>query len=220
MFWSSLIILLHSNCCLYCKASIFDRQIVEMLWEGASDCDKLIFINWQFSRIFKYFWTFSKIYQKSVVCFLLICLCAVQLVCAFTFVCDCIFMLSYYVILLSCFLYCLIRNDFTLLPFSVSFTLPSHILLFHFGVTLFGFNLSCLVLLLSISGASSRCLRFLRIVLCKSPVLSAALLYESPRRKLGWRFTAGSPCSKWVKNLNIFTRRCHHIDESRPNPKT
>ena len=36
-------------------------------------------------------------------------------------------------------------------------------------------------------------LRFLRVAFCKSLVLSAALLYESPRRKLGWRFTAGSP---------------------------
>ena len=35
--------------------------------------------------------------------------------------------------------------------------------------------------------------RFLRVVFCKSFFFHAALLYESPRRKPGWRFTAGSP---------------------------
>ena len=45
--------------------------------------------------------------------------------------------------------------------------------------------------------------RFFRVVFCESLVLSAALLYESPRRKLGWRFTAGSPyCSVVIGRLH------------------
>ena len=71
-----------------------------------------------------------------------------------------------------------------------------------------GFNLSCLVLLLSISAASSRCF----FALFPSSRFSvnpfffhAALLYESPRRKPGWRFTAGSPSSL---KLNILLNSC------------
>ena len=44
--------------------------------------------------------------------------------------------------------------------------------------------------------------RFLRVVFCKSFFFHAALLYESPRRKPGWRFTAGSPyCSAVIGRL-------------------
>ena len=64
MFCLALIIMLHSICRMYCKASVFDRRIFERLWKGASDCAGLIFINCQFWCIFRKFWIFSEICQN------------------------------------------------------------------------------------------------------------------------------------------------------------
>ena len=83
----------------------------------------------------------------------------------------------------------------------------------RFCVASSGFNLSCLVLLLSISAASSRCF----FALFPSSRFSvnpfffhAALLYESPRRKLGWQVTAGvqfwTP-TRWIKDSGHDTGR-------------
>ena len=95
--------------------------------------------------------------------FFLICLCAAQLFCAFSLVCDCIFLLSCYIVLLSCLLSVVVlpasfRNDFMLLS--------------RFGLIPSGFNLSCLVLLLLGRLLALLFFRFLRIVFCKSLVLS------------------------------------------------
>ena len=89
MFCLSLVILLHSICRLYSKASIFDRYIIEPLWKVVSFSDRLIFINCQFRWIFKEIWIFSKICQIEAQYFFLTYLCAAQLFCAFTSVCDC-----------------------------------------------------------------------------------------------------------------------------------
>ena len=140
MFWFSLVILLHSICCLYCKASVFDRRIIERLWKGVSDCAGLIFINCQFWCIFKEILNFQQDLPKwSVVRFFLICLCAAQLFCAFTLVCDCIFFLSCYIVLLSCLLsFVVLPVSFTVIspfcPFSVSSALPSHVLPSRFSI--------------------------------------------------------------------------------------
>ena len=59
--------------------------------------------------------------------------------------------------------------------------------------------------------------RFLRVVFCKSFFFHAALLYESPRRKPGWRFTAGSPyrqdsiCSDGSSRLSIICASKYEI---------
>ena len=200
----SLVILLHSICHLYCKASIFDRQIVEMLWKGAPDCERLIFIKCQFWCIFKKIRIFSKISQNEACCvFFLTCLRAVQLFCAFTLVC-----LNIHVVLLCC-----VVVLSSVLCGSACFVLqwfhPSARSLSHPRSLLTSFRLVLawprLALICHVLFCSCRfrlllrvafSFRFLRVVFCKSLVLSAALLYESPRRKLGWRFTAGSPyCS-------------------------
>ena len=44
--------------------------------------------------------------------------------------------------------------------------------------------------------------RFLRVVFCKSFFFHAALLYESPRRKSGWRFTVGSSIERLWKGAS------------------
>ena len=114
---------------------------------------------------------------------------------AFTLICDCIFLRSCYIVLLSCFLSFVVLpvsfySDFTFLPVlclirapSQSSPVPS-----RFCVAPSGFNLSCLVLLLSISAASSRCI-FILFSPSRFAVnpffFHAALLYESPRRKPG-----------------------------------
>ena len=62
--------------------------------------------------------------------------------------------------------------------------------------------------------------RFLRVVFCKSFFFHAALLYESPRRKPGWRFTAGSPfCIFYIKiavncQFGFQVRVCLHLDST------
>ena len=122
MFWLSSVILLHWICRLNCKALVFDRQIIERLWKGASDCERLVFINCQFWCIFEDILKFQQDLPKwSVVRYFLMCLCAAQLFGAFTLVCDHTFMLSFHIILLSCLLSFVVLpvsfcNDFTLLP--------------------------------------------------------------------------------------------------------
>ena len=128
MFWLSLVILLHSICRLYCKASVFDRRIIERLWEGASDCAGLIFINCQFWYIFKEFLNFHPDLPKWCVFSNMFVCCAAF--CAFTFVCDCICLRSCYIVLLSCFLSFVVLpvsfySDFTLLPVLCLIRAPS-----------------------------------------------------------------------------------------------
>ena len=107
-------------------------------------------------------------------------MCAAQLFCAFTLVCDCIFLLSCNIILLSCVLFFVIlllsfHNDFTLLPVLCFIRAPFSRLPSSFGLAPSGFNLSCLVLFLSISAASSRCFfaPFASSRFCKSHLLSS-----------------------------------------------
>ncbi len=122
----------------------------------------------------------------------LICLCAVQLLCAFGLVCNHIFLLPCYFVLLSCLLFfvvlllllysdfillavlCLIHAVFSHLP--VSFCLARLALICHVLFCSCRFRLPLRVAFL---------FRFLRGVFCKSFFFHAALLYESPRRKPG-----------------------------------
>ena len=103
-----------------------------------------------------------------------------ELFCAFTLVCDCIFMLSCYVVLLSCLLPFVVLpvsfcSDFTLLPV-LCLILPSHVLPSRFGVAPSGFNLSSDVLFCSCRFGLPLCvafsLRFLRVIFCRSLLLS------------------------------------------------
>ena len=130
MFWLSLVILLHSICRLYCKASVFDRRIIERLWKGASDCGGLIFINCQFWCIFTEILIFlrsAKMKRSMSFSDMFVCCAAF---CAFTFVCDCICLRSCYIVLLSCFLSFVVLpvsfySDFTLLPVLCLIRAPS-----------------------------------------------------------------------------------------------
>ena len=120
-----------------------------------------------------------------------------------------IFMLSCYIVLLSCSVLC------SSACFVLQWFHPSANSLSHPRSLLTSFRLVWvwprLALICHVLFCSCRfrlllrvafSLRFLRVVFCKSLVLSAALLCESPRRKLGWRFTAGSPyCSAVIGRL-------------------
>ena len=112
--------------------------------------------------------------------FFLICFCAAQLFCAFTLVCDYIFMLSCFVVLLSCHVFFVVLpvsfcSDFTLLPV-LCLILPSHVLPSRFGLAPSAFNLSYDVLFCSCRYRLPLCvafsLRFLRVVFCRSLLLS------------------------------------------------
>ena len=202
MFWLLLVILLHSICRLYCKASVFDRRIIERLWKGASDCAGLIFINCQFWCVLKENFEFSarSAKMKRDTIFSDICVCCAAFLC---------FHFSLWLHINVVVLFCIVVL-FPVLCGSACFVLqwfhPSARSLSH---PRFLLTSSCLVLVwprlalichvlfcscrfrLPLRVAFSFC--FLRIVFCKSLLLSRRLLYESPRRKPGWRFTAGSP---------------------------
>ena len=112
--------------------------------------------------------------------------------CAFTFVCDCICLRSCYIVLLSCFLSFVVLpvsfySDFTLLPVLCLIRAPSQSSRLVFAWPRLA--LICHVLFCScrfrLPLRVAFLFRFLRVVFCKSFFFHAALLYESPRRKLG-----------------------------------
>ena len=153
-----------------------------------------------------YFWRNAEISARSAkmkrdafFCYMFVC-CAAFLRFHFSLW---MFVLSCYVELLSCLLF------FVVLPVSFCNDL-SHprSLLTSFRLVLVWSRLALICHVLFCSCRFRLLLRvafsfrFLRVVFCKSVVLSAALLYESPRRKLGWRLTAGSPyCSAVIGRL-------------------
>ena len=106
---------------MYCKASVFDRWIFEKalkrclrLWE--IDFHKLSILM-HFQRNFEFSARSAKMKRGTI---FLISVCAAQLFCAFSLVCDCIFLLSCYIVLLSCLLSFVVlpvwfHSDFTLL---------------------------------------------------------------------------------------------------------
>ena len=146
--------------------------------------------------------------------------CCAALLC-FTLVCDCIFLLSchvFFVVLPVSFVvispFCLFSVSSYLLTFSrLVLAWPRLLLICHMMSYFALVDIGCLFALLfrSVSFESFSVDPFF---------FHASLLYESPRRKPGWRFTAGSPCDNWVKNVNFFTFHCSNIDDLRPKPKT
>ena len=112
--------------------------------------------------------------------------------CAFTFVCDCICLRSCHIVLLSCFLSLVVLSvsfysDFTLLPVLCLIRASSQsscLVLVWPRLALICHVLFCSCRFrLPLRVAFS--FRFLRVVFCKFFFFHAALLYESPRRKLG-----------------------------------
>ena len=180
MFWLSLVILLHSICRLYCKASVFDRRIVERLWKGASDCERLIFINCQFLCILKEIPNFQQDLSKwSVVLFsdMFVC-CAASLCFHFLFVITLFEVALCCIVVLSsvlCSSACFVLQWF--FPSARSLSHP------YFLLTSFRLVLAwpCLALICYVLFCSCRfrlllrvafSLRFLRVVFCKSLLLS------------------------------------------------
>ena len=147
----------------------------------------------------------------------------VQLFCTFILVYDCIFLLSCYIVLLSCrlsfvVLLVLFYSDFTLLAVLCLITSlrlvlawPRLALICHVLFCSCRFRLPLRVAFL---------VCFLRIVFCKSFFFHAALLYESPRRKPGWRFTAGSPLLRTIRTSTKQTKNTSKITDLRGGLKT
>ena len=150
----------------------------------------------------------------------LICLCAAQLFCASTLVCDYIFMLSCFVALLYCHVFFVVLpvsfcSDFALLPV-LCLILSSHVLQSRFGLAPSAFNLSYDVLFCSCRYRLPLCVafsfRFLRVVFCRSLLLSRfSALRVSPAetrltvyRRLsmaGCKLQAANMCWKHVSQI-------------------
>ena len=139
--------------------------------KGASDCARLIFINYQFWCNFQINLIFSKICQDEA----FFCFCAAQLFCALPLVSGCMFMSSY--------------QDIVILSFSLCF--PIYSLLYVRCLIRALFSHSCVSLCAGLSGVKLLCLVCSSQFWCRPDERLGRHRRQvgrrSRRRRLSWR---------------------------------